>query len=52
MFKYDVVEINPGCGCCSYVTVKTFDTMEEAEKFVGDDKRYIVEADYWLDENE
>ena len=52
MFKFDVVEIDPGCGCCSYVTIRSFDTMEEAEDFVVDNKNFIIEPDYWMDEDE
>jgi hypothetical protein len=52
VFKYDVVEVDPGCDCCSYLTVRSFDTMEEAEEFVGNDKNLIIEPDYWMDEDE
>jgi len=45
MFEYHVVMRDPGCDCCSYVTVKVFDTLEEAQNFVGDDKNYIIEKE-------
>ena len=42
--------INTGCSCCSFVTVKVFDTLEEAQEFVGDDKNYIIEEEEKEDE--
>jgi len=45
MLKYYVIERDPGCGCCSYVTVKVFDTLKEAQEFVGDDDNYIIEEE-------
>lgn len=45
MFEYHVIMRDPGCGCCSFVTVKVFDTLEEAQKFVGDDRDYIIEKE-------
>ena len=45
MFKYHVMMRDPGCGCCSYVTVKVFDTLEEAQEFVGDDTNYMIEEE-------
>ena len=52
MFKFDVVQIDTGCDRCAYLTIKTFDTLEEAEEFVGNDKNFIIEPDYWMDEDE
>lgn len=52
MFKFDVVEINHGCGCCSYITVQSFNTLEEAEAYAKDDPNLIIEPDYYLDEEE
>ena len=45
MIKYHVMVIDAGCGCCSYLTVKVFDTLEEAQDFVGDSKNYIIEEE-------
>jgi len=50
MLEYYVIMRNPGCGCCSYVTVKVFDTLKEAQEFVGDDKNYIIEEEEKEDE--
>jgi len=45
MTEYHAVEIRGTCGCCSYSTIKVFDTLEEAQEFVGDDKNYIIEEE-------
>lgn len=37
--------IDVGCDCCSFVTVKVFNTLEKAQEFVGDDKNYIIEEE-------
>ena len=60
MTHYEVLIIDKGCDCCSYEKVATFSTLEEAQKFVGDDKNYIIEKEedamtaeeffVWLDE--
>ena len=45
MTEYHAVEIRGICGCCSYSTIKIFDTLEEAQEFVGDNKNYIIEEE-------
>ncbi len=45
MIKYHAVEIRGICDCCSYTTIAVFDTLEEAQEFVGDSKNYIIEEE-------
>jgi len=45
MLKYHVIMIDAGCDCCSYVTVRVFDTLKEAQEFVGDDDNCIIEEE-------
>lgn len=45
MSKYHVMMVDTGCDCCSYLTVKVCDTLEEAQEFVGNDDGYIIEEE-------
>ncbi len=50
MTEYHVIEIRGICDCCSYTTIRVFDTLEEAQEFVGDNKNYIIEEEEKEDE--
>jgi hypothetical protein len=44
--------IDAGCDCCYYLPVGVFDTLEEAEKFVGDDDNLIIDEEDWSDDEQ
>jgi len=39
---YNVTMVDSGCDCCSYITVASFKTLEEAKTHAGNDRNLII----------
>lgn len=49
--EWDVLLVDAGCDCCSYLHVASFATLAEAETWVAeksDPTNYVI--DHWCDE--